>query len=316
MSTDLAVIRQTRPALTRRPDFFDLWSDTLASLGRVPAEPRLGTVVRAPDGVRIAPVRFRSLGEVGIQGFLVTRDEPASSANRPRPLVVTTHGYNSRCEPVVESRHVLRGVDVFCFDVRGFGLSRPDCVVDRDGYVLTGLTDSRTSILRGAVCDYIRAVEVARVVHGGTTGTLAFHGRSFGGGLALMAQALAPRADYVAVSVPTFGWMAGRRALVRAGSGKEINDYLATHPAHEATVMRTLTYFDTVNFADRVRCPALLGVGLRDEVVPPAAVYAIANHMVPPPEVMELPVSHSDDLAEARWTEFDDRWVATVLGLS
>ena len=211
---------------------------------------------------------------------------------------------------MLDARHVTAsGADLLCFDVRGFGLSRAACAVDPEGYILTGLTDPRTSILRGAVCDYIRAAEVGLLLQAGAGGTV-FHGRSFGAALAIMAQGIAPRADYLVAAVPTFGWTDGRRRLATGGSTREVNDYLERRPADEAAVLRTLAYFDTVNFADRIGCDALFGVGLHDEVVPPATVYAIANHMTPRPQIMELPVSHTELLEERHWVKFDRRWTS------
>ncbi len=283
-------------------------------MARTPANPRFGIPVTSPEGARVLPVRFASLDGCDIQGFLVTPDTTrhGGPAAGRRALVVTTHGYNSQCNPVLEARHAAAcGADLFCFDVRGFGLSRGGCPTHPRGYVLTGLADPYTSILRGAVCDFVRAAEVGTLLQAGGAGT-AFHGRSFGGSLALMAQAVSGVADYLAVAVPTFGWTAGRRRLARGGSGQEINDHLARHPSDEAAALRTLAYFDTVNFAGRVRCRALVGIGLDDAVVPPATVYAIANHMVPRPEIMELPVSHTDNPEERHWVRFDSRWTAAV----
>ena len=270
--------------------------------------------VTTADGSRIAPIRFASLGGGDIQGFFI-EPEAADSGGR-RPLVVTTHGYNSHSNPVLDARHVsASGADLLCFDIRGFGLSHAACAVDPDGYILTGIGDSRTSILRGAVCDYVRAAEVGALLGAGGGGTV-FHGRSFGGALAIMAQAAAPRADYLVAAVPTLGWTVGRRRMATGGSTLEVNEYLARRPAAEAAVMRTLAYFDTVNYADRVRCDALVGVGLHDTVVPPATVYAIANRMTPRPEVMELPVSHTELLEERHWVNFDRRWTSRVRDLA
>lgn len=213
---------------------------------------------------------------------------------------------------MLDARHAAAcNADLLCFDIRGCGLSRSAREAESAGYVLTGLGDPRTSILRGAVCDYVRAAEVGALLDAGGGGTI-FHGRSFGAALAIMAQAVAPRADYLVAAVPAFGWTAGRRRLATAGSTREVNDYLARRPETEAAALRTLAYFDTVNFADRIGCEALVGVGLRDTVVPPATVYAIANHMAPRPRVMELPVSHTDLLEERHWAEFDRRWTARV----
>ncbi len=315
-------MRATRPPLTRPHDFFPFWSNTLEALARTLPEPRLGVAVTSPEGARITPVRFRSLDGHAIQGFLITPGErqrdarPDAPPSSGRPLVVSTHGYNSQSNPVLEARHTAAsGADLFCFDVRGFGLSRPGCPTEAGGWVLSGLADPETSIVRGAVCDFVRAAEVAVQLEAGRGG-IAFLGRSFGGALALMAQAVSPRAAYVAAAVPTLGWTEGRLRLARAGSTREINDHLALHPADRAPFLRSLAYFDTMNFADRVRCPSLVGVGAFDEVVPPATVYAITNRMAPAPEVMELPVSHTDRTDERRWVEFDRRWTAQVARLT
>ena len=270
--------------------------------------------VTTADGHRIAPIRFASLGGGDIQGFFI--ESKAADGDGRRPLVVTTHGYNSHCNPVLDARHVTAsGANLLCFDIRGFGLSRTACAVDPDGYILTGLGDPRTSILRGAVCDYIRAAEVGALLQAGRGGTV-FHGRSFGAALAIMAQAVAPRADYLVAAVPTLGWADGRRRLATGGSTLEVNAYLARRPAAEAAAMGTLAYFDTVNYADRIGCDALVGVGLHDTVVPPATVYAITNRMTPRPEVMELPVSHTELLEERHWVKFDRRWTTHVRDLA
>ena len=310
---DSTTVQVTRPALSRPHDFFEFWAETRALLVRTPPNPRLGMAVTTSDGNRITPIRFASLGGGDIQGFFIASE--AVGGGGRRPLIVTTHGYNSHCNPVLDARHVTAcGADLLCFDVRGFGLSRAACAVDPAGYVLTGMTDPRTSILRGAVCDYVRAVEVGALLGAGGGGTV-FHGRSFGGALAIMAQAVAPRADYLVAAVPTLGWADGRRRMATGGSTLEVNEYLSRHPAAEAAVMRTLAYFDTVNYADRVACDALVGVGLHDTVVPPATVYAIANHMAPRPQVMELPVSHTELLEERHWVQFDRRWTSRVAAL-
>lgn len=60
---------------------------------------------------------------------------------------------------------------------------------------------------------------------------------------------------------------------------------------------------------------SLVGVGLRDEIVPPETEYTIVNHMSPRPDVVELPVSHSRELEESRWEEFDRRWTSEITRL-
>ncbi len=73
--------------------------------------------------------------------------------------------------------------------------------------------------------------------------------------------------------------------------------------------MVVLSYFDPTNFAESIRSPTLLGVGLSDDVVPANTVYAIANHLTAPHEIMEFPVSHSDTPEEQRWSHFEAYWL-------
>jgi cephalosporin-C deacetylase-like acetyl esterase len=96
---------------------------------------------------------------------------------------------------------------------------------------------------------------------------------------------------------------------VRCGSGLEINRYLDAYPARTAQVMDALSYFDTMNFADLVACPALVGLGARDEIVPAPTVYAIVNHLSCPHEVREFPVSHSSEPQEGLWSRFESEWL-------
>jgi cephalosporin-C deacetylase-like acetyl esterase len=55
-------------------------------------------------------------------------------------------------------------------------------------------------------------------------------------------------------------------------------------------------YYDIANFTPRIECPVLAGLGLRDEVCPPAGVLAAVNEITSPKEVVILPRSgHQDE---------------------
>jgi cephalosporin-C deacetylase len=56
---------------------------------------------------------------------------------------------------------------------------------------------------------------------------------------------------------------------------QEINDYLRLHPEREEQVRRTVAYFDGINFAEKIRCPIIVNIGLRDDVCPPETGYAV-----------------------------------------
>ncbi|HKE99648.1 MAG TPA: acetylxylan esterase [Actinomycetes bacterium] len=301
-----------RPPLSRPLDFFEFWTGTLAELERVPVglrpEPPGGAPGAAGGPIALERFSFASLGGARVHGHLLRwRDGP------PRPLVVHGHGYGGHSLP--GWAWARAGLHVAGVDVRGFGRSRAALPSrSRWGYVLTGIQSPERHVLRGAVCDYLRAARAARERLGGLAGRTVLHGASFAGGLALMAEAVAPLADLLVVAVPSLGWAEGRHFFARSGSGAEINRYLERRPQHAAEdLMVVLRYFDPVNFAERVRCPTLVGVGMADEVVPAPTVLAIAARLGGPHEVLRFPVSHSDAPERREWARFERRWLALAL---
>ncbi len=300
--------RAFKPATTRPEDFDIFWESTRLQLSRVDPAVERRHLESAEDGsVDLEIVSFLSLGGVRIFAYWLHWNDAVA-----RPLVISSHGYGSQCRPRWD--WARRGVNVLAVDIRGFGMSR-DALPNpsRWGYVLTGIESPEMSVIRLAVCDYLQAARVGRLLHGDRLTRCVFEGVSFAGGLALMAQAVGGESDLLAIGVPTFGWAEGRNLFVKSGSGAEISRYLAQRPDHVEDAMVVLRYFDAVNFADRVSCPVLLALGLEDDVVPAKTVYGIANHFNVPCEIMEFPVSHSGGPEEAQWARFDDCWSGYAL---
>ena len=293
-----------RPHATRPGDFERFWASTLRTLNAVELRPEVETLDETthPD-IRLEELTFSSLGNVRVRGYALRW-----RARKRRPLVVHNHGYGSECVPMWG--WAATGLNVVGVDIRGFGRSRSAApTLSRHGYVLTGIESPETYVLRGAVCDYVQAVRAARMLNDSVTERFVLQGTSFAGALALMAEAVAPAADLLAIGVPTFGWTEGRQFLTKAGSGAEINAFLEERPEQAEDLALVLRYFDSVNFSELVRCPAVVGVGRRDDVVPAPTVYAIANHLACPHEVLEFPVSHTDSPEEQQWETFERYWI-------
>lgn len=299
---------QFRPTITRPADFSAFWRSTRLQLERIDAKvQRDSNIAGDIPGVSGEIISFLSLGQVRVWAyFLQWQDE------QPRPLVINSHGYGSHCRPRWDWAN--QGVNVLSIDIRGFGLSQAALPTpSRWGYVLTGIETPESSVIRAAVCDYMQAARIGRELCGDRISQTAFEGVSFSGGLALMSQAILGQADLLAVGVPTFGWAEGRNLFVKSGSGAEISHYLARRPDHVEDTMVVLRYFDAVNFADQINCPVVLALGLKDDVVPAKTVYAIANHLQAPYELLEFPVSHSDGPEQEQWNQFESYWMRLIL---
>lgn len=299
----VAGLERFRPNVDRHPEFLRFWALTVAEHQRIASDAVVDSEEPAEPSLRLQRVRFASLGNVMVHGYLLRPER-----GQPRPLIVHAHGYNHRYEVMLD--WARRGFNVFGFDVRGFGRSAAAAQPCEDGYVLTGIDSPHTSILRGAVVDYLQAARIAKKLLAGRFTTLTFYGFSFGGALALMAGALSRDPDLIVLGQPTFAWNDERRRVALAGSTREVNAYVTKHPQRRDQLRETLGYFDTLHFAPLLRAPALVGIGLDDDVVPSRTVLALVNYFTAPVEVRLLPVSHSADPRESLWRGFEEEWFA------
>lgn len=300
-------ISENCPPLTRADNFLSFWQETLGLLKAVPFDIEINQREETEDGLLLQRIAFKSLGQATIHAYLLTPLQKASS-----PLVIYTHGYVGQCEVIWS--WARQGVSVFGIDLRGYGQSKNALTqASSYGYVLTGIESENNCVLRAAVCDYVRGVEVARELMNNQQTKTVMYGTSFGGAIASIGAAISSYADFLVAAVPTLAWAQGRRNLVKRGSGAEINDYIKSHANEEASIMRVLSYFDTMNFAPLIECDSLIGVGLEDDVVPAETVYAFINHLSCKKQIRHFPVSHSSLAEEDLWKNFETEWLSLIV---
>src|SRR4029078_10162649 len=67
-------------------------------------------------------------------------------------------------------------------------------------------------------------------------------------------------------------------------------------PSDSPAVMRTALYFDTVNFASRIKAPVLAGIVFIDTISPPAGIWTMLNQVPGPVEPLTMIESEHDNL--------------------
>jgi cephalosporin-C deacetylase-like acetyl esterase len=104
-------------------------------------------------------------------------------------------------------------------------------------------------------------------------------GGSQGGGLTFAAAALDPRIACCAPDIPWLGDWVGYLACA-PWPAEHYPELQKGNPGLSyATINRVLSYTDTMNLADRIRCPVLMSVGLQDDVCPPRTAFATYNQV-------------------------------------
>ena len=100
-------------------------------------------------------------------------------------------------------------------------------------------------------------------------------GSSQGGGLTIITSAMREEVRAAAAGAPFLCGFLDAIELTHTYPYQEINDYIRLHPGSQHLVKETLTFFDGINFADRIRCPIIVNIGLQDSTCPPETGYTL-----------------------------------------
>ena len=99
------------------------------------------------------------------------------------------------------------------------------------------------------------------------------------------------------------------------------NWYYEIHNGKDPQKVRFASrYYDVANFVPLIKCPVLVGVGLRDETCPPAGIIAAFNQIKSPKEIVILPKSghfgapHEDPKTAALFRELrSNEWMSDLV---
>ncbi len=275
---------ETLDVPSNRPSDFDgFWFETLRRCEDAPLN------VKGDLTADVRDLTFEGLDGTPVHTWLIL--PPARKA--PVPVVICCHGADrSRGKPSDFAAWTAAGYAVISPDFRlQGGTTGSNTSFDSDGksgWWILNLYDLRKSYIFCVWTDFLRAVRLAREVPEIDSSRIAVDGHSQGGGVALGLAALDRSVVLCMADVPSSCWME-RRIAGRSGGGAGIADYLAAFPERAETVRRNLAYFDNINLAPKVQCPALVAVGMKDEICPPECTYAAYNKIAAPKEMAVYP---------------------------
>jgi cephalosporin-C deacetylase len=163
-----------------------------------------------------------------------------------------------------------------------------------------GVLDKDTYYYRYVYADCVRAVDLAAGLPSVDADRIGITGVSQGGGLALATAALAgPRVKLAGPCVPYLCHYV-RSVEMAEYPYREIADYIRAWPERAGKVFETLSYFDNLNLADRIKARVLISVGLWDLICPPSTIYAVVNHMKCRKEVLVHPCTGHEETDDWR----------------
>ncbi|KRC51882.1 hypothetical protein ASE16_02085 [Leifsonia sp. Root227] len=263
-------------------DFDDFWTRTLAEARIHPLGVEWSPAATALTTVDVFDVRFNGAGGQPIAAWL----RIPAGARGPLPVVVEYDGYGrGRGTSEQNLLWASAGFAHLEMDTRGQSWSgwrsaTADPVggdAHMPGMLTKGIADPHDYYYRRVFTDAVRAIESLRDLPSVDTDQVFVLGTSQGGGIALAAAALSGLVSGAIIRVPFLCDIPRAIRITDAYPYRELADYLAVYRDREESTLRTLSYFDGVQFARRAAAPAVFSVGLMDQVCPPSTVYAAFN---------------------------------------
>jgi len=287
------------PSVPRPADFDAFWNAKLKALSDVPIHPVVTPSETLRSGVELYTVKLDSLGSHA-QGYLA---KPSREGKFPALVIFQYAGvYALRPETVTD-----RAAEGWlAFDVDSHDLPPSESAGVAKNYQSIGNTSRETSYFLNMYLRDARAIDYIASRPDWDGKVIVATGTSMGGQQSLVTAGLRPQITAVIVNEPsgadTNGDLHGRKAGY------------PNWPSNNPQAMEAALYFDTVNFASRIKAPVLAALGLIDTIAPPVGIWTAVNQVRGPKEVIPMVESDHNNLTPQKQVAWELR-SKEVLGL-
>ncbi|HWI58018.1 MAG TPA: acetylxylan esterase [Bacillota bacterium] len=279
-----------RPSASRPRDFDAFWKAKVKELKKVPANPQLVPGESGKSEVDYWQITMDNIRGTHINGQLA---RPKAGGKLPALLIVQWAGVYGLQKGWVTDR-AAGGWLVLNINPHDLPIDQPEEFYQQQSkgalkdYAAIGNDNRDTSYFLRMYLSCYRAAQYLAERPDWDGKTLVVAGTSQGGQQTLMTAGLHPRITAALACVPAGCDMTGPQVGRSPGWPAW---FYKTEGKDPAKVIEASRYYDDVNFASRIKCPVLVGIGLVDETCPPAGILAAINQTKGPKEILLLPRS-------------------------
>lgn len=265
---------------THKPkDFDEFWDNTLKTLAAI--DPKYEVTLDNGLTTRyhsVYQVQMTSWNNVRLTGFLTI-----PRLKGKYPVTVNFAGYLGLVSPVFYEDYAALSVNI-----RGVGPNAKQALPANAEFNTYNMDNKDKYIYRGVYMDCVRAVDFV-LSHGDLgldTKRIVVYGGSQGGTEALITAALTKKVNGAAANNPIFAdyrsiFISGRKEKELVFPMVQFERYFKYTRITDAQAFKTLDYYDLINFMDKIECPVLIGLGLKDPISPPPTIIAAFNYLRP-----------------------------------
>jgi len=270
------------PSLTKQEDFDDFWKDTIDKAKSVPMNIEMKLYDYPSPYVSVYSISYNGFDDTRIHGWYLIPKLKADTKGK-YPCIVHYHGFSGNSgRPADFMQWILMGVAVVSVDCRDQSGITGNCAKYSSGYTINlsfkGILDKEEYYYRAVYMDCLKAIDFACAQGEVDKDRIIIEGGSQGGALGMAVCALDIRPYMAMVDVPSNSNIE-KRVESAFGSFGSVTEYLKLNPDKVDKAFETLSYFDTMNMADKIKCKVLASVGLKDTTCPAKLYFATYNRI-------------------------------------
>jgi cephalosporin-C deacetylase len=157
------------------------------------------------------------------------------------------------------------------------------------GYLEERILEPEKYYVKNIYLDALKSIDALRLNRKLDCGSVAVIGKGLGAAAAIFTAAYSSRVSAIVIDSPSFSYLDESQNESRGEIAEEITGYIERNPTKRNVVKRSLSYFDALAFTDRVKCPVMFSIGLKDDIAPPQCSFALFNHLICDKEIQVYP---------------------------
>lgn len=297
-------VDEIRP-FTREPaDFIDFWNRNIEDMRAVPlsyTKEKAEEYCTDKIDCYLLKIRLNKQNQ-SVYAYLFY---PKNAQKGSCPVVLCPPGAGIKTikEPLRHKYYAEHGFIRMEIEIHGLDPRLPKETFDditkafngrENGYLYNGLQDPDRYYMKRVYLSLIRCLDLLTALPEWDGRNLIVQGGSQGGALAIVAAGLDSRVTQCIVNHPALSDMAAYSAG-RTGGYPHFNKVDGMFTDRN---MRTMAYYDVVNFARHVTADVYMTWGYNDNTCPPTTSYAVWNTFTCPKEALITPINEhwtSDD---------------------
>ncbi len=284
------------PSIPQPADFDAFWAKTLKQTSKIPMEVEIVPLPdKSTERVKVSMVKIQHY-EKGryIYGYL---QEPNDQEKHPVMLHPPGAGVK-RINPTPQFAELgfitlTIGINELPMDATDEDFVARRAALNGGDYAYIGLDSKDNYYYRRVYSGLVRCIDFLTSLPNFDGENVAVTGGSQGGALSIVAAALDPRIDFLAAFYPALCDLSGYVYADRAGGWPRMFSPGSKQQTTVSTdkMFETLSYYDVLNFARRIKVPGFYSYGYNDGTCPPTSVAAAINQITAPKTIEITPSS-------------------------